>query len=72
MVKKYLLKLNNVFQTSFPDIQQTICRNSTNLSQLMSELCSCKCIKLYSLNFANAHAKIKIVMLIQIDHNCVA
>ena len=38
--KKYLLKLNNV-------VQQTICRNSTNLSRLMKELCSFKCLKLY-------------------------
>ena len=47
-------------------------RNSTNLSRLMSELCSFKCLKLYTLNFAIAHAQIKIVMLIKIGHNCVA
>ena len=34
----------------------------------MSELCSFKCLKLYSLNFANA--QIKIVMRIKIGHNC--
>ena len=34
----------------------------------MSELCSFKCLKLYSLNFAIA--QIKIVMLIEIGHNC--
>ena len=38
----------------------------------MSELCSFKCIKLYSLNFVIAHAQIKIVMLIKIGHSCVA
>ena len=38
----------------------------------MSELCSFKCLKLYSLNFAITHAQIKIVMLIKIGHNCVA
>ena len=36
----------------------------------MSELCSFKCLNLYSLNFANAHAQIKNVMLIKIGHNC--
>ena len=34
----------------------------------MSELCSFKCLKLYSLNFAIA----QIVMVIKIGHNCVA
>ena len=38
----------------------------------MSELCPFKCLKLYSLNLAIAHAQIKIVMLIKIGHNCVA
>ena len=47
-VRKYLLKL---------DIQQAIRRNSTDLSLLMSELCSCLCLKLYSLIFTNAHAQ---------------
>ena len=61
--KKYLLKLNNFAQTS---------SNSTDLSRLMYELCSIKCLKLYSLKFAIAHAQIKIVMLIKIGHNCVA
>ena len=37
---------------------------------VLFELCSFKCLKLYSLNFANA--QIKIVMLIKICHNCVA
>ena len=41
-------------------------QNSTNLSLLMSELCSFLCFKLYSLNFAIAHAQKKIVMLIRI------
>ena len=59
-------------QSCFPDIQQTIQRNSANLSRLMSELCSFKCLKLYSLIFAIAQAQIKIVMLIKIGHNCVA
>ena len=45
-------------------------RNFSDLSCLMFELCSFKCLKLYSLNFANA--QIKIVMLIKICHNCVA
>ena len=31
-----------------------------------------KCLKLYSLNFAIAHAQVKIVMLIKIGLNCVA
>ena len=61
---KYLLKLNNVSQTSS--------KRFTNLSRLMSELCSLKCLKLFSLNFAIAHAQIKIVMLIKIGQNCVA
>ena len=67
MVKKYLLKLNNCC----PDIQQTIRRNSTNLSPLMYELCSCKRLKLYSLKLAIAHAQIKIVMLIKFGLNCI-
>ena len=41
-------------------------QNSTNLSRLMYELCSFKCLKFYSLKFAIAHAQIKIVMLIKI------
>ena len=40
--------------------------------RFMSELCSFKCLKLYSLNFAIAHVQTKIVMLIKIGHNCVA
>ena len=43
----------------------------TNLSRLMTELCSFKCFKLYSLIFAFAYAQIKIVMLIKSGHNCV-
>ena len=62
--KKYLLM--------FADIQQRIRRNSTNLSRLMSELCSFRSLKLYSLTFAIAHAQMKIVMLIKIGHNCFA
>ena len=38
----------------------------------MSELCSFLRFKLYSLNFAITHAKIKIVMLFRIGHTCVA
>ena len=38
----------------------------------MYELFSSKCLKLYSLKFAIAHAQIKIVMLIKIGLNCVA
>ena len=38
-------------------------RNSTNLSLLMSELCSFLCLKLYSLNFANCACAKKIVKL---------
>ena len=38
----------------------------------MSQLCSFKCLKLYSLNLAIAHAQIKIFMLVEIGHNCVA
>ena len=44
----------------------------TNLTRLMSELCSFKYLKLYSQNVVIAHAQIKIVMLIEIGHNCVA
>ena len=43
-----------------------------NLSRLMYELCSFKCLELYSLKFAIAHAQIKIVMLIKIGLNRVA
>ena len=43
--KKYLLKC-------FPDMKQAICRNSTNLSLLMSKL-----FKALSLNFAITHAQ---------------
>ena len=38
-------------------------RNSTNLSLLMSELCSFFCLKLYSLNFAIAHAQKRLLCL---------
>ena len=38
----------------------------------MYKLCSFKCLKLYSLKFAIAHAQIKIDMLIKISLNCVA
>ena len=38
----------------------------------MSELCSFLCSKLYSMNFAIAHALKKIVMPIRIGHTCVA
>ena len=46
-------------------------RNSDNLSRLTYKLCSFKCLKLYSLKFATAHAQIKSVMLIKIGLNCV-
>ena len=62
--KKYLLKLNNVSQTSS--------KRCVYLSRLLSELCSFKCYKLYSLKFAIVHAQIKIVMLIKNGHNFVA
>ena len=65
--KKYLLRLNNVDQTSNKRFVET-----TYLSRLMYELCSSKCLKLYSLKFAIAHAQIKIVMLIKISLNCVS
>ena len=42
------------------------------MSRLMSGLCSFKCLKLYSLEFAIALAQIKIVMPIKIGHKCVA
>ena len=48
--KKYLLKLGNVSQTLSK-------RFVSNLSLLMSELCSLLYFKLYSLNFAFAHAQ---------------
>ena len=66
--KKYLLKLNNVAQTSSKRIVETpqICL------VLMYELRSFKCLKLYSLKFAIAHRQIKIAMLIKIGLNCVA
>ena len=38
----------------------------------MFELCSLLCLKLYSLNFAIAHAQKKIVMLIRIHQTSVA
>ena len=38
----------------------------------MYELCSFKCLKLYWLNFAIAHAPIKIVMLFKTGLNCAA
>ena len=40
----------------------------------MSKLCAFLCLKLYSLNFAKAHAQKKIAMLIRICHTrrCVA
>ena len=47
-------------------------QSSTNLFRLMSELIPFLCLKLYSLNFAIAHAQKKIVMLIRFRHTCVA
>ena len=38
----------------------------------MSAFSSFLCLKLYLLNFANAHAQKKIVMLIRIHYTCVA
>ena len=46
-------------------------QNSINASLSMSELCSFLCFKLYSLNFALAHAQ-KYVLIIRIGHTCVA
>ena len=63
--KKYLLKLNNVSQTS----------SKRKLHQFVSfDVCVVPflCFKLYSLNFAIAHERKKIVMIIRIGHTCVA
>ena len=49
--------------------------DSLKLHQFVSfdyELCFFKCLKLYSLKFAIAHAQIKIVILIKMGLNCVA
>ena len=54
--EKYLLKLNNVFKTSSKRFVEAP-RSSTNLSPLRSELIPFLCLKLYSLNFAIAHAQ---------------
>ena len=56
--KKYLLKLNDVSKHQANDS-----RNSTNLSLLMSELCSFLCFKLYSLNFAFTHVHKRLLCL---------
>ena len=50
-------------KSCFPDTQQTICRNPTNLSLLMSVLCSFLCFKLYSLKFVFAHAQKRLLCL---------
>ena len=52
--ERYLLRINNVFQTSSKRFVETppIC-----LFSVMFELCSLVCLKLYSLNFAIAHAQ---------------
>ena len=65
--EKYLLKINNVFQKSSKRFVE-----APPICLLMFELCSLLCLKLYSLNFAIAHAQKKIVMLIRIRHTCVA
>ena len=56
--EKYLLKTNNVFQTS-----SKIRRTPTNLSLSMFELCSVLCLKHYSLNFAIVHAQKRLLCL---------
>ena len=66
--KTYLLYLDNVSQTS----SKLFVKTPPFLSLLMSELCFLMCFKLYSLNFAIAHAQKKSVMLIRMGHNCVA
>ena len=42
------------------------------MSHMMSELITFLCLKLYSLNFAFAHAQKKVIRLIRIRHTCVA
>ena len=61
--EKYLLKINNVFQTSskrFVKLHQFVYFDVW------------LCLKIYSLNFAIAQAQKKIVMLIRFRHTCVA
>ena len=53
-------------------MQHVIRRSSTNLSRLMSDLFPFLCLKLYSPNFAIAHAQKKLIWLIRIRHTCVA
>ena len=61
--EKYSLKSNNVFQTSSK-------RSSTKLSLLMFELCSLLCLKLYSLNFATAHAQKRLLCYQNTSYLC--
>ena len=62
--EKDLLKLNNVFKTSS--------KRFVEAPPLMSELITFLCLKLYSLNFAIAHAQKRVIRLIRIRHTCVA
>ena len=55
----------------FLDIQQTIRRNSTNLSLLMSELCLF-CVLSFIQLILHLRMHKKFVMLIGIGHKCVA
>ena len=67
--KTYFLKLNNVSYPRHP------ANDSLKVHQFVSfdvRVMSFLCFKLYSLNFAIAHAQKEIVMLIRIGHNCVA
>ena len=55
--EKYLLKFNNVFEASRKRFVED------PLSRLMSELIPFLCLKLYSLNFAIAHAQTIVLFL---------
>ena len=56
----------------FQDIQQAFRLSSTNLSRLISELCSFFVVKALFTEFCNCACAKKIVMLIRICHSCVA
>ena len=58
--ERYLLRINNVFQTSSKRFVETppIC-----LFSVMFKLCSLVCLKLYSLNFSIAHAQKSLLCL---------
>ena len=57
--EKYLLKLNNVFKTS----SKRFVEAPPNSSRLMSEFLPFLILKLYSLNFAIAHAQKRLLGL---------